>query len=104
VTLKERLEAVASHVKEGHTPTATVRELLGWHSAYRRGYWIVRDIRSALEAAGLKTEPDFESTYIDAEVKFVPAENVPAEVPAAAPTPEAAPATVAAPEAVGRAS
>src|SRR5262249_15230298 len=37
----------------------------------RRGHWIVSYIRSALTEAGLRTDPDFESAYLDALMSFV---------------------------------
>lgn len=77
MTFQERLAEVAAQVREGRNPTATVRELLDWHDAYRRGYWIVQSIRRALEQTGLRTEPDFESAYIDASITFVPAGAAP---------------------------
>jgi len=47
-----------------------VRSFLQWFGAQRRGYWIVKGIRSALAEAGLRTEPDFESAWIDGEIVF----------------------------------
>jgi CBS domain-containing protein len=47
-----------------------VREFLSWFNAERRGYWIVRWIRNALNKAKLKTEPDFESAYIGSLMTF----------------------------------
>jgi CBS domain-containing protein len=53
-------------------PTArvSVKEFLSWFNAQRRGYGIVRRIRSALRKSGLTTEPDFESAFIDSEIAF----------------------------------
>ncbi len=68
----EKLQEIAAQVKDGKRPVVTVRDLLAWHEAYRRGFWIVQQIREALKAVGLQTEPDFESAYIDSEVAFVP--------------------------------
>lgn len=90
MTLQERVREVADQVAQGRTPTVTVRDLLSWYGASRRGYWINLGIRKALTEAGLKTDPDFESAYIDAEVKLVPADAPAADVTAAAPAPEAA--------------
>ena len=44
----------------------SVRELLSWFQAERRGYWKVHEIRKALRKAKLKTEPDFDEAWIDA--------------------------------------
>ena len=89
MTLQERVRELASEVAQGRTPTATVRDLLSWYSASRRGYWINLGIRRALTEAGLKTDPDFESAYIDANIKFVLADTsgtgVPTHGPALAP-------------------
>jgi CBS domain-containing protein len=63
-SIAERLAA------DGEVPGVSVREFLGWFGAQRRGYWIVQNIRQGLDAAGLRTEPDFESAFIDAELKF----------------------------------
>ena len=53
-------------------PPITVRAFLSWfwHSQ-RRGRFIVSEIRERLAEAGLKTSPDFEVTYLDAEISFV---------------------------------
>jgi CBS domain-containing protein len=53
-------------------PPITVRAFLSWfwHSQ-RRGRWIVSYIRNRLDEAGLRTIPDFEATYLDAEILFV---------------------------------
>jgi CBS domain-containing protein len=59
----------------------TVREFLSWFGAYRRGYWIVRQIRDALQEAGLETEPDFESAYIDSPIQFAVLKPVPPAAP-----------------------
>jgi CBS domain-containing protein len=48
----------------------TVREFLSWFAAKRRGYEIVRWIRSSLKDASLTTEPDFESAFLDSEIAF----------------------------------
>ena len=73
-TSRERLEKVAEQIKNGVVPPqCTVRELLWWFHAERRGDNIVRNIRSSLEHAGLRTSPDFEYAYIDGHVSFVSA-------------------------------
>ena len=67
-----RLAEIAAQVRLGQKPTETVRTLLGWFSASRRGYWVVKRIRDALDALGIRTEPDFEGIFVDSEVAFVP--------------------------------
>lgn len=51
---------------------ATVRTLLSWFGAQRRGIWVSQQVREGLKQAGLTTDPDFESIYIDSEVHFRP--------------------------------
>jgi CBS domain len=68
---KDRLGEIADHLKRAEDyPSITVRELLSWFDAQRRGYWIVEQIREALIFAGLSTIPDFESAYIDSPIRF----------------------------------
>jgi CBS domain-containing protein len=60
------LTRIADEIANGKSPApVTTREFLSWFGAQRRGYFIVRSIRGALEKAGLQTVPDFESNYID---------------------------------------
>lgn len=79
MTAIERLQEIAHQISEGRARSETVREILSWFKASRRGYWIVSEIRSALSQANLKTEPDFESAWIDSEVQFLPTEAAAAE-------------------------
>jgi CBS domain-containing protein len=66
-----QLEAVANTLRTGGpSPRLTVRAFLGWFGAQRRGYWIVRSIRYSLQRAGLRTTPDFESSWIDGPLTF----------------------------------
>ena len=68
---QKRLRDIANDLKEGaDVPSFTVREFLSWFDAKRRGSFIVWIIRRALDEAGLITEPDFESLYIDATFLF----------------------------------
>ena len=83
----ERLHAVASQVSEGHPAEVTVREILGWFGAHRRGYYIVQKIRQALREANLRTDPDFEAVYIDSPVQFVPSSQALTELAEAPPMP-----------------
>lgn len=104
MTAAERLKEIAQQLRDGRPPTPiTVREFLSWFGAYRRGYWIVQGIREALKKAGLETEPDFESAYIDSSIQFVfpkpaaPIAVVPGPVEAAPPTPVPPPSATVAP-------
>lgn len=68
----ERLAAISEQIKKGVAgPTETVRTLLSWFGAERRGYWVVSQINKALDANDLVTEPSFESTWIDGPITFV---------------------------------
>lgn len=68
----DRVKEVALQLQAKHpSPVVSVREFLGWFGVQRRGYAIVLSIRQALEEAGLRTEPDFESAFIDSNVSFV---------------------------------
>ena len=69
---KTRLTDIARSVKAGEpVPPVTVRTFLSWFwGTQRRGRWIVSYIRGRLNDAGLRTVPDFESTYLDAEIAF----------------------------------
>lgn len=69
---REFLTDIALLLKAGQ-PIApfTVRTFLSlfWYSQ-RRGRWIVSIIRERLAESGLVTVPDFESTFLDAEIEF----------------------------------
>ena len=85
------LEEVKTDVAEGREPSTSVRELLRWFGARRRGAGVVERIEEELEAAGLRTDPQFTTTWIDAPVTFRKreaaaraSETVPAVVPEAA--------------------
>ncbi len=70
----ERLQEISHQLSEGRTRSESVREILSWFKASRRGYWIVSEIRDALGQTKLKTEPDFEAVWIDSEVQFLQVE------------------------------
>ncbi len=68
----ELIEA-ARAAKSGETPRrVSVRKLLAWFQAQRRGSFIVWYIRERLKEYGLTTNPDFNSVWIDSEVELVP--------------------------------
>ena len=70
------LEGVAARLKSGEVvPPVTTRKFIGWADAQRRSYWNVHAIRRALDATGLRTDPDFESAYIDAEIEILLAQD-----------------------------
>lgn len=69
--IPEPLREKKTAVTAGERPRATVRELLSWFDAARRGYYVVQRVRNALDAVDLITFPDFEGEYIDQEIFFV---------------------------------
>jgi predicted transcriptional regulator len=66
----ESLLEVRAEVEAGQQPRRRVRDLLSWFSAQRRGVGIAAAIEETLREAGLVTEPDFRTVWIDAEVIF----------------------------------
>lgn len=84
----KEFEEARERVKNGDAPTVTVRELLAWFGAYRRGKHKAAEVRSELEAAGLRTWPDFTGVHIDGQVELRPLES---SGPAAAPPEPAQP-------------
>jgi predicted transcriptional regulator len=82
--IPSELRQAADQVAQGQRPAVTVRVLLSWfYGSQRRGRWIVSVIRRACDRLELKTEPDFDSTYIDGQVTFVPKTEVKRVVAAA---------------------
>ncbi len=74
-----KLAEIAKQLDSGQTPErTTVRALLEWFGAQRRGFYVVQNIRSTLEKLNIRTTPDFESAYIDGLVAFSAA-NGPSE-------------------------
>lgn len=71
-----KLTAVAAQLKKGVAPQKeTVRAFLLWFNAERRGFRVVRRIRSALRRHGVATSPDFEYSWLDGSVSFVTASS-----------------------------
>jgi predicted transcriptional regulator len=71
-----RLKEIALQLKRGDRPALiSVRELLEWFGAQRRGSYIVEEIRDALSKANLTTNPDFATSYIDGEIQFLSEER-----------------------------
>jgi len=99
---KKQLLEIARSLHAGEpVPSVTVRGFLSWFwSSQRRGRWITSYIRGLLEEAGLVTVPDFEATYLDAEITFqlapekVESESVNAVVDQEAKLPDQAEITV----------
>lgn len=68
--IPEPLLDIAEKVRRGQTPSITLRTLLSWYGAERRGGWRNRKIREALQTLRIRTEPSIESAYIDGPVLF----------------------------------
>ena len=67
----EHLARISEQIKKGSAgPTETVRTLISWFGAERRGYWVVEEINKALDAHNLVTDPNFESTWIGGQITF----------------------------------
>lgn len=65
------LEKVADLLKRGEaSPQISVRQLLSWFGAQRRGSYVVQTIRAELKRLGMDTVPDFNDIWIDSELKF----------------------------------
>src|SRR5260221_2266096 len=70
----DKLAQIKQQLEKGiMPPEETVRNFLLWFGVARRGFRSVRRIRRRLEEAGLETDPDFEFTFFDGPVSFVPA-------------------------------
>jgi CBS domain-containing protein len=70
----EKLAAIAEQLKNGVVPPQeSVRAFLLWFSAERRGYRVIRRVRSALRRHGVATSPDFEWAYIGRQITFIKA-------------------------------
>lgn len=87
--IPDQLKEVAEQVNHGAQRTGTVRTLLSWFGFERRGYYKVRQIRKVLNKLKLETEPDFEETWIDGTVSFIPkSKGGPKNVPVQTEPPE----------------
>jgi CBS domain-containing protein len=66
------LEDLAQRVKDGlPCQPISVRRLLGWFGAQRRGLYVVQAIREQLSKLGVETAPDFNDVWIDSDIKLV---------------------------------
>jgi hypothetical protein len=67
----DRLGEISRQLRKGQlVPPVATRDFLSWFGAQRRGYYVVKSIRSKLRRAGLETHPDFESAYLDSPITF----------------------------------
>ena len=69
--IPDQLKEIATHVSQGGQRSESVRSLLSWFEAERRGYRKVHEIRKVLRKLKLRTEPDFEDAWIDASITFL---------------------------------
>jgi len=70
--LNQRLTAIRGSLDAGEDVGAvSVRELLRWAGAERRGYMVAYRVRNALRENGIMTLPDFDSVHLDSTVLFV---------------------------------
>lgn len=66
-----RLTEIAEQLKRGEKPEPeTVRTLLSWFGAQRRGHYVAQRVKRLLRKNGLTTKPDFQYAYIDSNVSF----------------------------------
>lgn len=74
------LQDIRETLTAGRAPeSVTVRQLIDWFDAVRRGSSINWHIKRELEEAGIVTVPDFESEHIDGRIQFaLPAAAQPA--------------------------
>jgi hypothetical protein len=71
IDIDEKLKAIAEQLNKGIVPPKeTIRTLLDWYGASRRGVTVSHEIKRHLSEHGLRTEPDFEYSYIDGEISF----------------------------------
>ena len=81
-TVPNKLRDIARQIHEnGAEVQESVRTLLSWFGAKRRGLYVVDSIQKALTEVGLTTEPDFTNVYIDSEVYIIPFQQSHADKP-----------------------
>jgi len=70
--IPKKLVETAERLKAGETPRRqTVRGVLKWFGASRRGANVLSDVKTALANLGLDSEPTFDDAGIDELVRFV---------------------------------
>lgn len=69
----EKLKGARAEAEQGHPVTLTVRDLLNWWGAERRGYLISSQISAELANHSLSTSPDFEAVNLDAQISLISA-------------------------------
>ncbi|GIJ34989.1 CBS domain-containing protein [Micromonospora sediminimaris] len=84
---REEFLAEAKEMSTSSPVEVTVRDLIGYWGAKRRGYWIVEQVQRSLKRRGLQTIPPFTDVWINSTVRLVPLEPEEPLVP----VPEVAP-------------
>ncbi len=70
-TVKTRLQEISERLKAGEVvQPVTVRDLLGWFGAKRRGRNVAAEVQQTLYDNNLHTEPDFLYAYFDGPVEI----------------------------------
>lgn len=70
--IPSRIFEIVQRLKENKQPRrATVRRVLRWFNATRRGTNVVADIERTLALAGLQTDPPFAQASIDEPLRFI---------------------------------
>jgi predicted transcriptional regulator len=75
MSASEQLTQAAMVAKEKNAYRTTPRELVKWFGYSRRGSWIVSIIRKDLRKLGVRTDPDFESVWMDVPISLVPVKD-----------------------------
>lgn len=70
MAIPKQLQAMVERVDRGEVAEASVRKLLSWFGAERRGVWVIDRVRGGLKEAKLQTVPDFETAWIDQGIVF----------------------------------
>jgi hypothetical protein len=70
--IPEQLVSIANRLRCGDTTRRhTVRSILKWFGVTRRGLKLIADIKTALAALDLETQPDIDDADIDELVQFI---------------------------------
>ena len=71
MTRSESKDELLERAKSSETPVSlSIRELLSYWGARRRGFWIVEMIERDLAKSGLTTDPPFTDGWIDQKVRL----------------------------------
>lgn len=66
-----QMTRIADILQQNQVPdSVSVRELLSWFGAQRRGFYVTQSIKDVMQQLCLSTTPDFESAYIDSPIQF----------------------------------